>query len=536
MDKSQSIIRLLDYCSNATMKDGLRRMHLTIRDFELISKESPIIGTPVPHSGNAEEHAGFKIPNMTQAPLKESNSHVPSYGVSKNTKPVKSECSSNDSSIVPILSISPYLMQWKICGVITDKSTLREINTPKGPSKVFNFSIADKEGTEIKVSCFAEAATQLFDLVNLSESYIIKGNNKAIKTSNKRFNTTGHEYEISMRNDVEITKCEDKLPVPSQKIDLVHLSKIKSHTGEWIDVIAIIDTMDETADVSTKNGMRRRKTLNLLDRSAVLVQLTIWGEYCDEFTPDMLHKPVILKNVLVNEFNGNCGLVFSFKSKIIPSDDDEGIQSLLNWYLEERGTIQITAPQTTTNAPGFSRNLTIHAALIASSKNKDAGYFHVVGRISRFKEGLVYTACAQKDCKKKVVSQEGQFYCSKCGGDPTSSFKYCFLVSFEIYDHSGSHWLTMFDAGAENLLKKSAAEVGEILQTYGDIDGHNMVVGSLLNSIHNFNIKSRVEIYNEIETTRWSAFEAKPLDLTKYVDYLRSVITEAEDACVKFGH
>uniref|UniRef100_A0A0N5B8H9 Replication protein A subunit n=1 Tax=Strongyloides papillosus TaxID=174720 RepID=A0A0N5B8H9_STREA len=532
MDKSQSIIKILEFCSNTTLKENVKRMHLTINDFELIAKDSPIIGSPIPHSGSPEEHLGLKIDKIGQGPLKESNSQIPSKEVSKVTKSVKSEASENDASVVPIISISPYLMQWKIRGVVTDRSQPRDINTPRGASKVFNFSIADKEGTEIRISCFGDMVAQLDNLIEVGSSYTIKGNNKAIKTTNKRYNSTGHEYEITMRNDVEIVKCEDSVPLPAQKINRVALSKIKMFPGESVDVVAVVDSMEEATNVSTKNGATKRMNISLIDESLSLVKLTIWGDSCNEFTEDLLHKPVILKSVTVNEFNGVCGLQFGFRSKVIPSDGTGLVQDISDWYAKERGNIKVNSIPA--SGAAFSKNLTIHSATVnfLNDKDKKGGFFNVIGRVARVRENLVYTACPQKDCKKKVAAQDGQYHCSKC--DLTSdNFKYALMAVFEIYDHSGSHWLTMFDTSAEKLLKKTASEIGAIIEAHGESDGHNMVVSGILNTLHNFNVRCRIETYNETTTDKWIGTDVRPVNLTKYVEHLQEMCKDAEEVCSK---
>uniref|UniRef100_A0A0K0EAJ6 Replication protein A subunit n=1 Tax=Strongyloides stercoralis TaxID=6248 RepID=A0A0K0EAJ6_STRER len=537
MEKThQSIIKLLSYSSNDAIKDGVRRMHLTINDFDLISKDSPLIGTPVPYSGNPNDYPEVKVENTVQKPLQEANSCVKSEEVNKVVKNIKKEVPEVDPSVVPILSISPYLMQWKIRGVVTEKSVMRDVTTPKGQSKVFSFSITDKEGTEIKMSAFGELATQLYELVQESESYIVKGNNKAIRSANKRFNATGHEYEVVLRNDIEITKCEPPSEMPVQRINRVSLNQIKLRVGDLIDVVAVVDNIEEPTDISTKRGMTKRRVVSLLDPSKTLVPLTIWGDYCNDFTSDMLHQPIILKNVVVTEFNGNCGLTYNFRTKIIPSDGAEAIQNLANWYANERGTMEIVNQVPNFKGINYSTNVSIHTAISLNKNNRDrlGGYFNIVARILRFKEDLVYASCIQPDCKKKVQPQDGQYYCSKC--DVTSeTFKYCFMVNVEIYDHSGSHWATMFGDKAANLLGKTANEVAQILEAHGESDGFNMITQKLINTIHNFNIRTRINVYNESEVFQWTIIELRPVNLAKYAEHLATVYKEADELCARLG-
>uniref|UniRef100_A0AAF5CZK7 OB domain-containing protein n=1 Tax=Strongyloides stercoralis TaxID=6248 RepID=A0AAF5CZK7_STRER len=278
--------------------------------------DSSLIGNPIPYSGNPNDYHEIKVEDILQSsvtneesnndpndPNKEDNKNENNHNNNQdneegnkdednqnnnqdNEEGNKDEDNQNnndpsilpnqnnnneennnqdnkDPSILPIISISPYLMQWKIRGVITDKSILRDITTSKGPSKVFNFCITDKKGTAIRMTAFGDLATQFFDIIHDSESYTIKGNNKAIQSANKRFNTTGHKYEVILRNDMEIERCEAPSEMPVQKINRVSLNQIKLHVGELIDVITVVENIEEPVDVNTKRGMTKRKVIYL---------------------------------------------------------------------------------------------------------------------------------------------------------------------------------------------------------------------------------------------------------------------------------
>uniref|UniRef100_A0A0N5CGM4 Replication protein A subunit n=1 Tax=Strongyloides papillosus TaxID=174720 RepID=A0A0N5CGM4_STREA len=527
MENSRSIIKILEFYSNTILKDNIKRIQMTINDFELLAEDYPIIGNPVRHPGIPEKHLTLRNDNVEQRPLKESISQSPPKEVSRIVRNVTNESSENDSSIVPILSISPYLMQWKIQGVVTDRTAPSGINTPRGPCKVFNFYVTDKEGTEIKVSCFGDKVAQLDGLIKVSSSYTIKGNNKAIRASKKLYNNTGHGYEIIIKNDVEVIKCENSAPLPATKINRVKLSEIKTAPEKSVDVVAVVHFIEELADRNTKLGMKKVMNISLIDDSVTVVNLVVWEDRFNEFTRDLLHKPVILKGVQVNERNGVSELVYISGSRIINSGDQGITQDILDWYTRERSNIRIS------NLPSFTdfdKNVTLHSAIVSTLNDKNCGYFNIVGKITKFKKNLVYEACSREGCMKKVAFQNGQYYCSKCN-TISDNFRYILLVALEISDHSGRLWMKMFDEVAEKFLKITASEVGSIVKANGEEKGRNMVVSNFLGTIHNFNVKYKIEPYKEDEVTRWSIAHVKPVNLAKYAEYLREMCDSADEFC-----
>uniref|UniRef100_A0A0N5CGM5 REPA_OB_2 domain-containing protein n=1 Tax=Strongyloides papillosus TaxID=174720 RepID=A0A0N5CGM5_STREA len=324
LEKSQCLIKLTGFCSNISNNENAKRVHLNIFDFELLEKDSPIIGSPTPHSGIPVTYMAWETKKVSQQPLKEPNFQFSLEEVTTASENIECESSKNYPSIIPVISISPHLKQWKIHGVVTNKSEIRYFETPKGRGEVFDFSITDKEGTEIRVSCFGGMVSKYNELIKLYSTYIIKGSDKAVTAAKICCNNTGHKYEITMRSDVGVIKCENSIPLPPQKIDRVGLSKIKMFLGKHIDVVAVVDDIKKKVDVICNNGVTQKTSVSLIDESGSLVTLTVWGDSCKEFTDDLLHKPIILKSLAVKESGEKCSLKFVSRSKII-SPGDVGI-------------------------------------------------------------------------------------------------------------------------------------------------------------------------------------------------------------------
>uniref|UniRef100_A0A0N5A505 Replication protein A subunit n=1 Tax=Parastrongyloides trichosuri TaxID=131310 RepID=A0A0N5A505_PARTI len=535
IEKLLSIIKIEDYVVTHTSKDGVERMHILINDFELLVKEASIIGTPVPHPGNPEEHRGLKIEVLSQAPLKETNHQTTVNVIKKPDTSTRTISTTNasmvDADIVPIVSISPYLMKWKICGVVTDKQELRDVNTSRGTSKVLNFNLADKEETEIRISSFGDLATTLFELVQVGSTYIVKGNNKSVKAVNKRFNTTGHEYEIMVRNDTEIVKCDGEVAIepPACKINRVMLSDIKCKNGQLVDIIAVVDKMEDVVNVATKNGNTDRRVVYLLDNSKTLVPVTVWGERCAEFTEDILKTVIILKNVLVREFNGSYSVSFVSRSKLIPIDGIDLATELLEWYKNERDTTEIFNNAKKNSGGSLSRLIAIQSALARCLGDEESKteYFNICGRILRVRENPVYKACPSKDCKKKVQIEGEQYHCPRCDVT-TDNFKFICMINIEIGDESGSHWATLFQEKAELFFGKSSEELGLMLEADENGETFKRFISQFQNKNYFFTIKSKSSIYNEVKLLRWVVFDTKPVSSDKIAEYYNQACDKIE--------
>uniref|UniRef100_A0A0K0G2W0 Probable replication factor A 73 kDa subunit (inferred by orthology to a C. elegans protein) n=1 Tax=Strongyloides venezuelensis TaxID=75913 RepID=A0A0K0G2W0_STRVS len=534
MEKSQSVIKLLGFCSNIANNDNAKKVHLNIFDFELIDKDSPIIGTPKPHTGIPVTYLSFENEKIERGRLKQSNYQLLPKEAIKVVKKVNNNSQNMDASIVPIVSISPQLKQWKIQGAVTYKSEIRYFETLRGSGEAFDFSITDKEGTEIKFTCFDDMVHKYDKLIELYSLYIIKGNNKAVIPSIKNYNSTGHEYEIVIKNDVDVIKCEDSVPLPPQRINRVSLSKIDMFLGEYIDVIAVVHNMEEFVKVNDENRIFNKMRVSLVDESGSLVTLTIWGDSCNLFTKELLYKPLILKSLRVTESGGIFNLIFGSPSKIIPPEDVGIFKHISDWYAKERCNIRISnilsSPMT------IIKNATIHSVVVTYLKNNNIkeGYFKVIGRIGRVRGNLFYKACLQKNCRKKVVAQDGQYHCSKCN-ITSNKFKYVLLVIFQIYDHSGSQWLTAYDNVAERLLKRRTSEILSIIKTHGEFEGCNVVVSNIINTLHDFKVRFKVISYKGRAGAKCCCVDVKPVNLTKYADYLKEWCKCAEGLCSKYG-
>ena len=91
----------------------------------------------------------------------------------------------------------------------------------------------------------------------------------AIKSANKQFNNTGHDYEIVLDRESEvnfdeyiidlliiilkIVYCQENFEPPKLKLKPVLLSNIPQYVNECIDVHAIVERISEISQVNENN-------------------------------------------------------------------------------------------------------------------------------------------------------------------------------------------------------------------------------------------------------------------------------------------
>jgi len=65
---------------------------------------------------------------------------------------------------------------------------------------------------------------------------------------------------------------------------------------------------------------------------------------------------------------------------------------------------------------------------------------------------LYYKACPSEKCNKKLIEENGAYFCSNCKNS-FENYKLKYLLSGVINDHTGSIWVSIFDV-ATNLLNE----------------------------------------------------------------------------------
>jgi hypothetical protein len=108
--------------------------------------------------------------------------------------------------IVPIAALSPFNNRWTIKARVTVKDTVREWNNARGTGKLFSVNLLDEGGSEIRATFFQAAVDAFYEKLAVGSVYLLS--NGKVKTCNKAFNNTKHDYEISFDEKAVLSPVE----------------------------------------------------------------------------------------------------------------------------------------------------------------------------------------------------------------------------------------------------------------------------------------------------------------------------------------
>ncbi|PIO54287.1 nucleic acid-binding domain protein, partial [Teladorsagia circumcincta] len=204
--------------------------------------------------------------------------------VARPSAPRRQPQSFGTGNVTPIGMITPYISKWRICGLCTAKDELKttKARSGAGDMKVFSFELTDKDGASIRITGFNDAAERAYSIIQTDCSYYIAGG--TVKQANKRFNTTGHDYELSINANTEIAPCHDQIPKPALVLKICPLQNIPSHKDEFVDVLAVVDKMEPVNKFISRQGKECvKRDIQLIDQTGTVVQFTLWGEHAENF-------------------------------------------------------------------------------------------------------------------------------------------------------------------------------------------------------------------------------------------------------------
>ncbi|EFO18545.2 replication factor A 73 kDa subunit [Loa loa] len=534
LDQGNPVLRI-QYTIKAAQKPLLR-----IMDYEILGRDLPIFGSPVHHSGNPNDYRGLNPNASMHTRIELRSPQKGGLNLGQNA-PVRYGGSSSrrlanlsGQNLTPIKLITPYVNKWRICGVVTAKEDLRNIRTARRDMKVFNFELTDEEGGCIRIAAFDDVAEKFYSIIQKGSMFYVSGG--TVKQANKRFNTTGHDYEITIRNDSEVLPCLDreKIEQPKLSLSIVRLCNVANHVGEPIDVIAIAEKVNDIVEVTARNtgAQLEKRDIILIDASETEITLTFWGEQARTYDKEIEGQTIGIKGAFVKEYNGSLSLSIGNSSRIELNMDCAETANLYRWYRETRPSVQ--ARNLTTaglSSDNYARDFRIIRLSEVGALGRDSEkgiFFNVTAMISSLKaDGALYKSCGTNGCKKKVIELNNQYRCEKC--DITlDKYKYVLLMTVEISDFSGSHWVTVFEDKAVKLLKNDAEQLGQLLDN-DLLDEYNEVFNAVRFREYTFRIRAKSEFYNGEEKIKWNVFDIHEVNLDKYIDELTRAITKLEE-------
>ncbi|KJH50240.1 replication factor-a protein 1 [Dictyocaulus viviparus] len=488
---------------------------LMIAGYELLSRGHPVLAPGVSHDGDKEKFSTFKSTEVYSVPwgIPSSASAQTLNGAqsARATASRKQPQNFSSGNVTPISMITPYISKWRICGVCTAKEELKttKARSGAGDMKIFSFELTDKDGAAIRITGFNDAAERAYSIIQTDCSYYVTG--CTVKQANKRFNTTGHDYELSLNANAEIAPCHDQIPKPALVLKICPLINIPSHKDEAVDILAVVDKMESVNKFISKQGRECvKRDIQLIDQTGTVVQLTLWGDQAEHFEDHALGQVISIKGALVKEWNGAFSLAVSSGSRIELSPQLDEVPKLYEWYMSERAIIDTKTISMVASAVGdaFGRDLRFIGTLTALQLGNEAAlpngrYMNLKAMITTVKsDNALYQACLE------------QYRCEKC--DTTSnSFKWSYMVQAELTDLTGSLWVTMFSNSATKLFGMEAQKLGVLKETNND--AYNRVFTSICFKYFNWRINAKPNTYNEETRMRYSVLGCEPVPYDRYI-------------------
>lgn len=512
---------------------------LMIAGYELLSRGHPIFAPGISHDGDKDKFSTFKPTEVYSVPWE--NPSIPgakNQGGAQSARPAaprRQPQSFGSGNVTPISVITPYISKWRICGLCTAKEELKttKARSGAGDMKVFSFELTDKDGSSIRISGFNDVAERAYSIIQTDCSYYLSGG--IVKQANKRFNTTGHDYELSLSVSSEIAPCHDQIPKPALVLKICPLINIPSHKDETVDVLAIVDRVEPVNKFISKQGRDCvKRDVELIDQTATVVQLTLWGEQAENFEDHALGQVISIKGALVKEWNGAFSLAVASGSKIELSPQLDVVPKLYEWYMSERAKVDTKTISTVASAGGdsFGRDLRFIGTLTALQLGNEAilpngRYMNLKAMITTVKaDNALYQSCPNDGCSKKVV-QLGveQYRCEKC--DTTSdSFKWNYMVQAELTDLTGSVWVTLFSNPATKLFGMEPQKLGDLKEA--DKDAYNRVFTDICFKYFNWRINAKPNTYNDETRMRYSVLGCEPVPYDRYIPQLEFTLEKLE--------
>jgi replication factor A1 len=339
---------------------------------------------------------------------------------------------------MPIESLSPYQNKWVIKARVSAKSAIRSWSNAKGEGKLFSVDFQD-ESNAIKCTFFRDAVDRFYDMLEVDKVYYVS--RCQLKPANKQYSSLNNDYEMTSSNETQIQLCEedDCSSIPKTQYNLVPIKEITNkNANDIIDIIGICKEASPVTKFTSKNGKDLiKREITLIDPTNASIVLTLWGNDAETFN-DYDNPVVLMKNAKIGEFNGGKTLS-ALSSTVMKTNPDmpEGHQ-LRGWF--ENGGAEGQFDQLslrTGGSGGLSTEwITFHETKVRNLGQDKPAYFQTMAMVHTVRsETMMYKACSNNDCNKKVVDQnDGTYRCEKCNVNSTE-FKWRLLANVrkEIY-------------------------------------------------------------------------------------------------------
>ncbi|XP_042217254.1 replication protein A 70 kDa DNA-binding subunit-like [Homarus americanus] len=418
-------------------------------------------------------------------------------------------------NVHPICSLTPYQNKWTVCVRVNNKTDIRTWSNSRGEGKLFSMDLIDESG-EIRATAFNEQVDKFHDTIELNKVYFISS--ATLKPANKQYCNLMNDYEMTFNKMTEVTPCHEVTSIPTMQFNFVPIDQLESlNKDTLIDIIGVCKEAHDISTVIQKTSGRelKKRDMQLLDETQREVRLTLWGSQAENF--DGSQQPIVaVKGAKLSDFNGRCLSTIASSAVQINPDIREA-HKLKGWF--DNGGCNIGTVNLSNQRSGFGGAndtfKTFGEAMAEKLGSIESDFYKNKAYITLIRhDNSVYAACPSDNCNKKVIDlNNGMYRCEKCGRE-YDTFQWRLMLQMNLMDCTNTVWATAFHDIAEEILGTTAENIGNLKET--DHDAFTKFFINATFKEYVFNLRVKMESYNDEGRLKTSVNGCKPLDLKEY--------------------
>ena len=213
-----------------------------------------------------------------------------------------------------VADVNPYLNRYKLKVRVDNKSPVKKLQTQRFTGSVQDCLISDQSGS-IKVNVWdsnGREDTSHLDKLEVGSTYMMEGL-QVMPVHNPRYNTTGHNYELTWCQNTVTSGPVTDCPV-RQSYKFVPISSLEdTEAGTVADLVAWVREEGDLIQFRSKaeKDLKKREIV-LADNSkgGSSVNLVLWAEQAEQFS---CHDAIIaIKGAKLAEYNGTKNISLRF--------------------------------------------------------------------------------------------------------------------------------------------------------------------------------------------------------------------------------
>ena len=373
----------------------------------------------------------------------------------------------------PISSLNPYMGAWCVKAKLASKGNVRTFRNAKGEGKVMTVELVDEAGTAIQATVWKDAIDKYDEMLVVGKVYYVaKG---SLRPANKQYSSCNNDYEMSLDGRCEIEPCLDPVDVSkmARAYELVKIDQLATKIGTRgsVDVLAVVQSVGELGAVRRKsdNEEIQRRDVVLADDTGKSVTLTLWNALAVEQGAQLatMNEPIVaVRGLRVTDYNGvSLSTVARSEMVIEPTSADvaDRVAALRASYDPAATFVAAGAGLATARGSLGGQNAAQRTTLMdmqpellpPSTAPAVVGLVNATACLIKADQPMYYTACPEEGNNKKVVEENGKWYCEAT----QKTYDTCrrrYILRMKIQDTSGAGWVNVFHEQACEMLGMDA--------------------------------------------------------------------------------